>query len=225
MIVAIVFSVLAVFSVGGLIATAVVGMPGEEYGVYGDVPIPGSGSVYLSAGEVVVSFHIDGHRGSGMTVPPLTMDVTPPPGVRDPGVKEDLGSTVSNNGDAHRRVWLMQVPAEGGYQITTSGPVDGYENPRLAFGRVNPVDGLLWVFVAISVVFVDLAIAAWWLRHRSRERERPTSVGSTATGEAFVPTDTGVRLEQLKTIAALRDSGALTNQEFEAEKRRILGEG
>jgi hypothetical protein len=31
-----------------------------------------------------------------------------------------------------------------------------------------------------------------------------------------------VRLEQLKQLAALRDSGALTDAEFEAEKRRIL---
>ena len=36
------------------------------------------------------------------------------------------------------------------------------------------------------------------------------------------PGDEGVRLERLKTIAALRDSGALTEEEFEAEKRRIL---
>jgi len=32
----------------------------------------------------------------------------------------------------------------------------------------------------------------------------------------------GVRIEQLKSLAALRDSGALTEAEFEAEKRRIL---
>ena len=30
------------------------------------------------------------------------------------------------------------------------------------------------------------------------------------------------RLEQLKQLAALRDSGALTKDEFDAEKRRIL---
>ncbi len=30
------------------------------------------------------------------------------------------------------------------------------------------------------------------------------------------------KMEQLKTIAALRDSGALTEAEFETEKRRIL---
>jgi hypothetical protein len=32
-------------------------------------------------------------------------------------------------------------------------------------------------------------------------------------------------LEQLKTAAALHDSGALTDAEFEAEKRRILDGG
>ena len=39
---------------------------------------------------------------------------------------------------------------------------------------------------------------------------------------SYPPTDQGVRLEQLKTLAALRDSGALSDAEFEAEKRRIL---
>jgi hypothetical protein len=37
-----------------------------------------------------------------------------------------------------------------------------------------------------------------------------------------VPTDQGVRLEQLNTLARLRDSGALTEDEFEAEKKRVL---
>ncbi|MGU3654302.1 SHOCT domain-containing protein [Mycolicibacterium sp. A43C] len=32
-----------------------------------------------------------------------------------------------------------------------------------------------------------------------------------------------MRLENLKTLAALRDSGALTEAEFESEKRRLLG--
>jgi hypothetical protein len=31
-----------------------------------------------------------------------------------------------------------------------------------------------------------------------------------------------VKIEQLKTLAALRDSGALTEEEFQAEKRRVL---
>ena len=36
------------------------------------------------------------------------------------------------------------------------------------------------------------------------------------------PSDEGVRLERLKTLASLRDSGALTEEEFLIEKRRIL---
>jgi hypothetical protein len=40
-----------------------------------------------------------------------------------------------------------------------------------------------------------------------------------------VPSGEGVRLERLKTLASLRDSGALTEEEFQAEKRRILGDG
>jgi len=39
---------------------------------------------------------------------------------------------------------------------------------------------------------------------------------------SYQPTDQAIRLEQLKTIAALRDTGALTEAEFDAEKRRIL---
>jgi hypothetical protein len=42
---------------------------------------------------------------------------------------------------------------------------------------------------------------------------------------SYEPTDNGVRIEQLKTLAALRDSGALTEKEFEAEKRRVLRGG
>jgi hypothetical protein len=39
---------------------------------------------------------------------------------------------------------------------------------------------------------------------------------------AHEPGDEEIRLERLKTLAALRDSGALTEDEFESEKRRIL---
>jgi hypothetical protein len=39
---------------------------------------------------------------------------------------------------------------------------------------------------------------------------------------SHIPTDEGARTEQLETLAALRDSGASTQAEFEAEKRRIL---
>ena len=44
-------------------------------------------------------------------------------------------------------------------------------------------------------------------------------------GPIEIPSDHGVKIEQLKTLAALRDSGALTEKEFQAEKRRVLDGG
>ena len=81
------------------------------------------------------------------------------------------------------------------------------------------MDAPLWVFAALSVVSVDLFIAARWFRRRGRGTLVEPVPGD---GGAYVPTDEGVRLEQLKTISALRDSGALTEREFQEEKRRIL---
>lgn len=55
-----------------------------------------------------------------------------------------------------------------------------------------------------------------------------TAPGAFGTGTERVgggvktPTDEGAKIDQLKSIAALRDSGALTDAEFEAEKRKIL---
>ena len=197
----ILLGVVAAVSIGGLIITAIVGVTGDKYGAYGELPVPGSGEVHLPAGQVMISFHVNGYGGRGLTLPKLSFDITPPPGVPDPTVTEDFGPTVSVNDDAHRRVWFMQVPTEADYRVITDGRVSGFVNPRLAFGQTRAVEGPLWLFAALSMISVDLGIAAWWFGRRSRER---------------------VRLEQLKTISALRDSGALTEKEFQEEKRRIL---
>jgi hypothetical protein len=50
----------------------------------------------------------------------------------------------------------------------------------------------------------------------------PAWAAPTGSSPSYAAGDEAVRLEQLKQLAALRDSGALTEAEFEAEKRRIL---
>lgn len=221
-IVMIVFGVFAVVSLGGLITTVVVGATADKYGSYGEVPIPGTGAVQLPEGEAIVSFHVGGYGGRGLRVPPLNFDITPPPGVPDPTVTEDLGATIAVNDDAHRRVWFMRVPAAGTYQIVATGEVSGYIEPRLSFGRTSALDGPLWLFAALSMISVDLFIAAWWFGRRRGGTADRSAATDPGTIDAYVPTDEGVRLEQLKTISALRDSGALTDKEFQDEKRRIL---
>lgn len=218
----ILFGVLAALSIGGVITTVVLGVTADKYNAYGEVPIPGSGEVRLPEGEAIVSFHVGYYGGRGLRVPRLNFDITPPPGIADPTVTEDLGATVALNDDAHRRVWFMKVPAEGIYRIITKGEVGGYVEPRLAFGATRSLDAPLWVFAALAMISVDLFIAAWWFR---RHRRRSTVATAPVPDEPYAPTDEGVRIEQLKTISALRDSGALTQKEFQEEKRRILDGG
>ncbi|BCQ08633.1 hypothetical protein JMUB5695_02070 [Mycobacterium heckeshornense] len=196
----------------------------DRYNAYGEVPVPGSGSLQLPAGEVTVSFHtqVIGSASSGLPVPRLGMTIIPPAGAPDPVVTESYGSTTTVNNDAHRRVWLVRVPADGTYTIKTSGQVGGFISPRLAFGHRSSSDSLAWVFAVLFVLgLLNLICALWWSA-RIRRRPQPVTTQPPGPDTAYTPGEEGVRVEQLKTLAALRDSGALTEAEFEAEKRRIL---
>lgn len=195
----------------------------DKYDAYGEVAIPGSSSLSLPAGEVTVSFHtvVIGGPNGGLPVPPLGVTISPPEGVAQPVVTENIGSTTTVNNDAHVRVWVAQIPAAGTYNVTTDGKVNGFIEPRLAFGHRSSYGYLVWVFVAVFVVgLVDSIVSGRWLS-RTR-RKAATAFVAVHEPSPYEPSDEGVRLERLKTLAALRDSGALTEGEFEAEKRRIL---
>lgn len=219
-----------VVAVAGFVTTLVLNVFFlDDYDAYGEVPIPGSGSVHLPAGQATVSLHtlVIGGTDGGLPVPPLRISITPPDGVAQPEVTESIGTTTTVNNDAHIRVWNVQVPADGTYNVVTDGQVNGYINPRLAFGHQSSYGYLVWVFVALFVVgLVDLTLSIMWL---GRVARRPVpSVGGAvsfaAPAVAYEPTGEGVRVERLKTLASLRDSGALTEEEFQEEKRRILYE-
>jgi hypothetical protein len=209
----------------------------DEYDAYGEVPIPGSSSLHLPAGEVTVTFHtvlIGSTSGSGLPVPPMSINIVPPAGVPDPVLAEDIGSTTTVNNDARVRVWVAQVAAEGTYDITSDGNVSAFLDPRLAFGHGSSHGNLPIIFAVIfGLAVVDLIIARIWAG-RVRRSESPV-VGyqpptayppppamSTQPADPYIPTDQGVRIEQLNTLARLRDSGALTESEYEAEKKRVL---
>ena len=210
----------------------------DDYDAYGEVPVPGSASLHLPAGEVTISLHtviIGGPNGGGLPVPPVGVTIDPPSGVAQPTVTENIGSTTTVNNDAHVRVWIAQIPSEGTYNITTDGKVSGYIDPRLAFGHGSSIGFLVWVFVGLFVVGLIGSIAASkWLGGVRRNAAPAAGAGTlgyefpvaplrpTVNTVVHEPSGEGVRLERLKTIAALHDSGALTDAEFEAEKRRIL---
>jgi hypothetical protein len=208
----------------------------DEFDAYGEVPIPGSGSLHLPAGEVTISFHtaVTGGSGGSFPVPPLELGIRPRGGGPEPVVTETIGSTTRVNSDVRVRIWVAQIAEDGIYNIDTGGNVNGYINPQLAFGQDSSQWWLLWAFGGLFVAgLAELAFAVTW-RSRARKTAQPLSGPMILdemnwpgplppTVDSYQPSEQGVRLEQLKTIAALRDSGALTEAEFEAEKRRILG--
>jgi hypothetical protein len=206
----------------------------DEYDAYGEVSIPGSTSLQLPAGEVTVSFHtmVTGSPSSGFPIPDLKFSITPPQGVAKPEVTESVGGTTTVNSDTHVQVWLVQIPQDGTYDVVTDGNVNGYISPRLAFGHGSSYGWLTWVFGGLLAFgVVELVVALFWSA-RSAKAARPLmpedavhldeSTWSSGSASSFTPTDQGVRLEQLRQLAALRDTGALTEAEFENEKRRIL---
>ncbi|CAJ1502116.1 SHOCT domain-containing protein [[Mycobacterium] holstebronense] len=198
----------------------------DRYDAYGEVPIPGSGRVHLPAGEVTVNLHtrvISSPTGGGLPVPPISVTVTPPDGVPDPEFEESVGMTTTVNNDSRRRLWRISVAEAGDYQIVTDGQVGAYIAPRLAFGKPAGHSTLLWVFPVIFVLgLVDLIAGRLLAARRRRPSVETVDTGTDFSHERFVPQGEGIRIEQLKTITALRDSGALTEQEFAEEKRRIL---
>src|SRR5580693_67275 len=234
--------VMMVVAVAGFVATLVLNAFFlDRYNDYGEVPVPGSASLHLPAGQVTISLHtvVIGSPNGGLPVPPLGVTIVPPDGVAQPVVTENIGSTTTVNNDAHVQVWVAQIPADGTYNVSTDGQVNGFIEPRLAFGHSSSYGFLVWVFVAMFVVGLVVSIISGKWLGRARRKAAAAVVAGTPAAEppvaapaqptvtpsgAYEPSAEGVRLERLKTLAALRDSGALTEAEFETEKRRILEE-
>jgi hypothetical protein len=193
----------------------------DEYDAYGEIPIPGSSSLYLPAGEVTISFHtmVTGRPSSGFPIPELRFSIDAPEGVAKPQVAESVGGTTTVNSDTHVQVWVVQIAHEGTYDIVTDGNVNGYIKPRLAFGHSSSYGWLTWVFGGLLALGVlELVAALFW----SARSARKAMNFNEPTWNSGTPSEQGMRLEQIRQLAALRDSGALTQAEFEAEKRRLL---
>jgi len=166
--------VMMVVAVGGFIVSLVLNAFFlDKYNAYGEVAIPGSGSLYLPAGDVTISLHtavIAGPNGGGLPVPPLGVTISPPDGMTQPVVTENIGSTTTVNNDTHVRVWVARIPAAGTYNVVTDGKVNGFIDPRLAFGHSSTYGFLVWVFVAMFVVgLLDSIMSGVWLA-RTRRR-------------------------------------------------------
>ena len=149
----------------------------DDYDAYGEVSVPGSASLHLPRGEVTISLHAEviGSPNGGLPIPPMGVTIVPPDGVADPAVTENVGGTTTVNNDAHVRVWVAQIPADGTYNITTNGKVSGFIDPRLAFGHGSPIGFLVWVFVGMFAAGLIGLLVAWKWLGRIRGKEAPAA--------------------------------------------------
>jgi hypothetical protein len=183
----------------------------DKYAAYGEVSIPGTRTLHLPEGDVQVSFHTEiagTMEGGGLPIPQgLEVVITPPGGVATPKFIQNVGETSADNQDVHVAVGVVHIPAAGDYTITANGKASAYLSPRLSFGQGSSYGFLDWVFQGLLAVGLLGLLAAPFVGPRSRP---------------IVKTTPKTPLRQLDDIAALHKSGALTDEEYEAQKRRIL---
>ena len=88
----------------------------DKYDAYGEVPIPGSSSLHLPAGDVDGQLPHPAHRQFERrwpTRPAAWVTIVPPEGVEEPQVTENYGTTTTVNNDARVRVWVAAGSGRG----------------------------------------------------------------------------------------------------------------
>ncbi|WP_142282727.1 SHOCT domain-containing protein [Mycobacterium aquaticum] len=156
-----------------------------------------------------------------------------PAGASSPVLIDHMGGTTTSNRDLRVQIGIAQIAQAGHYRVITEGPGSGNQRPRLSFGHGSPYGSAIWPFVGLivlAVVALPLSIL-WWIS--ADRRNRPLAQSNSAEFAMPVqpvgaPTEhsdgQGVRVERLRTVVALRQSGALTEAEFQSAKRRILND-
>jgi hypothetical protein len=183
----------------------------DKYDAYGEVPIPGTRTLHLPQGDVKVSFHTEiagTMEGGGLPIPQgLDVTITAPSGVATPKFIQNVGGTTADNQDVHVTVGVVHIPAAGDYTVTANGKASAFLSPRLSFGHGSSYGWLRWLFVGLGVVSLLGLLASPFVGPRSQPIVQPAPK---------------TPLRRLEDIASLHKSGALTDEEYEAEKRRIL---
>jgi hypothetical protein len=177
-------AVFLVLSIAGFITSLVLNaFVLDDYDAYGEVPIPGSRTLHLPAGDATVSFHtviIGSTSGGGLPIPDLGVTINPPSGVVKPELTEKIGSTTTVNNDARRQVWVAHILQDGDYTVKTNGKVTAFIDPQLAFGHGSKFGYLPWVFAGVFAVSLLVLLASMILFRGTRPVVRPPDSASGA---------------------------------------------
>jgi hypothetical protein len=163
----------------------------DTFDAYGEVPIPGTRTLHLPAGDVTVSFNASHIADVGLP-DDLEMTITPPSGVAEPTVTQDSRRNQTSWRVAH-------IAQAGDYTITTNGKVTDYDSPRLRFGHPSRFEflgtlfeGLTDVMAAVLVIWVLL----WVLKSVVLTLRGPTFTGAPVqgTGQVLSMQETGFQI-------------------------------
>jgi hypothetical protein len=201
-----------------------------------NVPISATGALPVPAGQANISLRAQ-IIGSDPGLPNPQLGTTTIPGGRiaEPPATEKYQSPTTVGSGERQFVPVAQRPGGSDFPIRRRHRL--WRWPRFA-GPGGPVTWVIFgPVIALSAGVVALLI---FVRNRRRKRREAGLAGQQSPGFApptfgtdvispstpaqiYRPTDEGISNERLKTLSDLHASGALTDTEFEAEKRRILG--
>jgi hypothetical protein len=123
-------------------------------------------------------------------------------------------ATVDFGGAIDRRLSLTRVALTGGLGLFWKKKVDKRETYLLVEG-----EGFALMEQVDPKKTKDAQEFAAWLNNESAK----ATAGSRSSGTAAVSTNQGGLADEIAKLAALRDSGVLSEEEFVAQKAKLLG--
>jgi hypothetical protein len=151
----------------GFAVLALIGMYALPFVVhedpYGEVPIPGSATLQLPAGEVDLTLRSVGSL-DGQPVPPLSIRISGSGGLPQPATTESRRTKYFTAEDMWVRVWIVNVAEEGDYHVEVDGEVYGPYQPWLTFRHMGndflDVVTLLGAILSSFVFSVAIVVSA-----------------------------------------------------------------
>ena len=216
---------------------------------YGRVAVPGTGVVHLPAGDVdgTVAMIIPGRGNETPTIvlpDNLALTVVAVDGSGTTTVTRHVGTSgnaMDNKADSQRQVWKISVPHDGDYRVTTRGDFSGAGvDVAVWFGHGPPIPGTTVPIIGLVLGSIT-TLVAWLVRRRRAGRAprrddvfewRPAREGSESflndrdqlsDGTSGDPDLDDIRA--LERLAKLHEWGALTDDEFETEKHKLIERG
>jgi hypothetical protein len=160
----------------------------DKYDAYGEVPIPGTRTLHLPAGDVKVSFHTEiagTMEGGGLPIPQnLAVTITPVGGSAQPTFTQSPGDTDADNQDVRVKVGVAHLPAAGDYTVKADGKSNAYISPRLSFGHDSDYGFLPWLFGGLAgVSLLTMLAVAVSARPQKPEHAVPEHVSEISGDE------------------------------------------